>query len=162
MKEKLKKTAPFLLLSVFWVVLDQVVKLWIRLTLDEYESMPFLPGVMDLTFVPNTGAAFSILENYTWLLSIVSAAASVALLLALLLRVVPGFFGQLALALLLGGAVGNLIDRVCLGYVVDMFHLQFMKFAVFNVADIGVTCGGAILLLVVLRQWKKEKKEAAQ
>lgn len=158
---KLRKSVPYLLLAILWVLADQLLKYWVRTTIPLYESVKFLPGVMDLTYVQNTGAAFSILSTHTWILALVSLFASVLLLLALLKQVLPGFMGQFSLALLLGGAVGNLIDRVALGYVVDMFHLEFMRFAVFNVADIGVTCGGALLLITVLLQWKREKELTA-
>lgn len=68
---------------------------------------------------------------------------------------------MLALALLLGGAVGNFIDRLLLGYVTDMFATTFMHFAIFNVADIGVVVGGVLLCLHVLFAWQKEDRNAA-
>jgi signal peptidase II len=101
------------------------------------------------------------LAGYTWLLALVSAVAAVVILLALLRDSFPHLLGQLALALILGGAVGNLIDRVRFGFVVDMFSLQFMNFAIFNVADIGVSIGGVLLCIYVLFYWNKGKEAKA-
>ena len=124
------------------VALDQLVKYLVSTYIPLGGSVPFLPYIMDLTYVRNTGAAFSMLEEHTWLLTIISAAVSVVLAAAL----ARGFFkhplGRVTLALLLAGAVGNLIDRAAHGYVVDMFRTLFMDFAVFNVADICVVVGG--------------------
>lgn len=139
----------FLLLSVLLVVADQIVKLAVRANIDLGQSIGFLPG-MDLTFVCNTGAAFSVLNTHTWVLTLVSAVVSVILLVVLLRKMLPDPVGMLSISLLLGGAVGNLIDRAMFGYVTDMFKTTFMNFAVFNVADIGVTVGAVLLCVDVL------------
>ena len=132
----------YFLLSALWVAVDQVVKYLVRTYIPLYASVPFLPG-MDLTYVQNTGAAFSLLSEHTWVLTLLSAVVS--------------------LALLLGGAVGNLIDRALLGFVTDMFETTFVHFAIFNVADIGVVVGGILLCLHVIfafgKGWKGEKEE---
>ena len=90
----------------------------------------------------NTGAAFSIFSEHTWALALVSLVMSLVLALALWKNLFRHPFGKLALTLLLAGAVGNLIDRAFRGFVVDMFNVLFMRFAVFNVADICVVVGG--------------------
>lgn len=132
----------YFVLAAGLVALDQLVKYLVSTNIPLGGSMPFLPGIMDLTYVQNTGCAFSLLEEHTWLLTLVSAVVSVALGVAL----AKGFFkhplGKITLSLLLAGAVGNLIDRALYGYVVDMFRTLFMEFAVFNVADICVVVGG--------------------
>ena len=129
-------------LAAALVVLDQLVKYLVSANIPMGGSVPFLPYIMDLTYVQNTGCAFSLLEEHTWLLTIVSAVMSVLLGVAL----AKGFFkhplGKVTLSLLLAGAVGNLIDRAFYGYVIDMFRTLFMDFAVFNVADICVVVGG--------------------
>lgn len=148
-----------LLTAVLIVAVDQLVKYWIRETIPLFETKSFLPGLVELTYVQNTGAAFSMLSTHTWLLALISAVVGGVLVVFILKGTFPSRTGQVALALVLGGAVGNLIDRVMLGYVVDMFSLQFVDFAIFNVADIGVTVGGVLLCISVLFLWDKKKEE---
>ncbi|MBR2934814.1 MAG: signal peptidase II [Oscillospiraceae bacterium] len=132
----------YFILAAALVALDQLVKYLVSANIPLGGSVPFLPYIMDLTYVQNTGCAFSLLEEHTWLLTIISAIMSVVLGVAL----AKGFFkhplGRVTIALVLAGAVGNLIDRALYGYVVDMFRTLFMEFAVFNVADICVVVGG--------------------
>lgn len=133
----------YALLTVLLVALDQAVKYLVRAHIPLGGSVPFLPHVMDFTYVQNTGAAFSIFAQHTWLLTLLSLAVSVLLILALVrgwvTRTRPG---RLCLTLVLAGAVGNLIDRALFGFVTDMFETLFIRFAVFNVADICVVVGG--------------------
>lgn len=151
---------PFFLLAAVLTVADQVVKYLVRLNIPLGQRLSFLPGVMDLTFVQNTGAAFSLLEEHTWLLTLLSGAAAVVLAVLLVKKIFPHWSGQLALGLLLGGAVGNFIDRLLLGYVTDMFAVTFLNFPVFNVADIGVVVGGVLLCIhVILFMREEDKKE---
>ena len=134
---------PYFLLSAALVAIDQIVKLQVMEHIAIGEHVPFLPYILDLTYVRNTGAAFSIFSDHTWILAAVSFIMSL-LLAWCLWKGVPFRRppGRLTVALLLAGAVGNLIDRVFRGYVVDMFHVLFMNFAVFNVADICIVVGG--------------------
>lgn len=151
---------PFFLLAAVLTVADQVVKYLVRLNIPLGQRLSFLPGVMDLTFVQNTGAAFSLLDEHTWLLTLLSGAAAVVLAVLLVKKIFPHWSGQLALGLLLGGAVGNFIDRLLLGYVTDMFAVTFLNFPVFNVADIGVVVGGVLLCIhVILFMREEDKKE---
>ena len=122
------------------------------------EYVPFLPHILDLTYVQNTGAAFSLFSEHTWLLTLVSLVMSVLLLAALVRGFFRHPFGRISLALLLAGAVGNLIDRAFQGYVVDMFHVLFMEFAVFNVADICVVCGAVLAVIYYLWFYEKYDK----
>ncbi len=124
------------------VALDQIVKHLVSTGIPQGGSVPFLPYIMDLTYVQNTGCAFSLLEEHTWLLTLTSAVLSVVLAWAVAKKLFRHPLGRSALTLVLAGAVGNLIDRVAYGYVVDMFRTLFMNFAVFNVADICVVVGG--------------------
>jgi signal peptidase II len=153
-----KRNLRYLIITVLLVVLDQIVKYWVRETIPLFQTKPFLPNLVELTYVQNTGAAFSMLSSVTWLLALISLVASVFILFFLLRGLFPHVLWQIALALVLGGAIGNLIDRVYFGYVVDMFSLQFMDFAVFNVADIGVTVGGVLLCFYVLFLYNKGKE----
>lgn len=150
---------PFFLLAAVLTVADQAVKYLVRVNIPLGQRLSFLPGVMDLTFVQNTGAAFSILEEHTWLLTLLSGAAAVVLAVLLGKKIFPRWSGQLALGLLLGGAVGNFIDRLLLGYVTDMFAVTFVNFPVFNVADIAVVAGGVLLCIHVILFMKDEDRK---
>ncbi len=146
----------YLLFALVWLVLDQAVKFLVRAFLPLHTSIAFLPG-FDLTYLRNTGAAFSILRSQTWLLTALSGAATVVLLVLLLRRTLPTRLGMLSLALLLAGAAGNFIDRLAFGFVTDMFQTTFMDFPVFNVADIGVVIGAVLLVLTVLLARDREE-----
>lgn len=150
----------YALLTAALVLLDQVVKALVRTHLTLWESVPLVPFVMDLTYVQNTGAAFSILRSHTWLLTIISLVVSVALAVAIWRRVFTHPLGLCALAVVLGGAVGNLIDRALLGSVTDMFMTTFMDFPVFNVADICVVLGGIATVVYVLFFYDRLEKKA--
>ena len=150
----------YFILAAVLVALDQLVKYLVSTNIPLGGSVPFLPYIMDLTYVQNTGCAFSLLEEHTWLLTLVSAVMSVVLGVAL----AKGFFkhplGKITLSLLLAGAVGNLIDRAVCGYVVDMFRTLFMEFAVFNVADICVVVGGIAAVAYYLFLYDKLEGKA--
>ncbi len=150
---------PYFLLSAVLVIIDQLVKVWVRGNIAPWQSVPFLPYVMDLTYVKNTGAAFSFLagKDLTWLLALVSLAACVLLVVLLATRRFDHPLAMLSLSLMLGGAAGNLIDRALLGFVTDMFKTTFIDFAVFNVADIGVTVGGVLFFVYLLFFEEREK-----
>ncbi|MBQ3135408.1 MAG: signal peptidase II [Oscillospiraceae bacterium] len=145
----------YFILAAVLVAVDQLVKFLVSTNIPLGGSVPFLPYIMDLTYVKNTGCAFSMLEDHTWLLAVVSAVISVVLAVALAKRFFRHPIGRTALALLLAGAVGNLIDRVVLGHVVDMFRTLFIDFAVFNVADICVVVGGIAAAIYYLFLYDK-------
>lgn len=150
----------YAILAAALVVLDQVVKYLVRANIPLGGNAPFIPFILDLTYVQNTGAAFSLLRQHTWLLTLTSA----LVVLAMCALIVKGFFknalGRWAAALVLAGGIGNLIDRVLFGFVTDMLKTVFMDFPVFNVADCCITLGVPLLFLYV---WfyvgKDEKKE---
>lgn len=131
------------------VAADQIVKYLVRANIEPGQVLPFLPHVLGLSYVQNTGAAFSILTQHTWLLTLISAVVSVVLAVLLFKGVLRHPAGKLSLALILAGAIGNLIDRALFGFVTDMFRTLFMDFPVFNVADICVVCGAVALCIYV-------------
>lgn len=133
---------PYVLLTVLLVAIDQVVKYLVLQYIPLGSHVPFIPHLLELTYVQNTGAAFSMFEEHTWLLALISLVMSVVLALAIWKSFFRHPLGKVTLTLLLAGAVGNLIDRVFRHFVVDMFNVLFMNFAVFNVADICVVVGG--------------------
>ena len=141
---------PYAILAAVLVALDQLVKYLVLQNIELGAHVPFIPHLLELTYVKNTGAAFSIFSEHTWLLALVSLVMSVLLALAIWKNFFHHPLGKVILTLLLAGAVGNLIDRVFRGFVVDMFNVLFMNFAVFNVADICVVVGGIAAALYYL------------
>jgi signal peptidase II len=152
----------YVCLAAVLVAVDQLVKFLVRTNIGAWESVPFIPHVMDLTYYQNTGAAFSLFSEHTWLLAIISAVVSLAILAAILKRVFPHRTGNLCLSLVLAGAVGNLIDRAVFGFVTDMFKTTFMNFAVFNVADICVVVGGIALCVYVFFFYEERGKKGPE
>ena len=148
----------YYLLAAALVVMDQLVKFLVRANIPLGEGVPFIPHILQLTYYQNTGAAFSIFEQHTWILTLISAAASVLLIVLLAKRTFNHPFAMVSLALVLAGAVGNLIDRLFLGYVTDMFQTLFMNFPIFNVADICIVCGGIAFCVYFLLFCKEEEK----
>ena len=133
---------PYMILASALVALDQLVKYLVVQHIQPLGHVPLIPHILELTYVENTGAAFSLFSEHTWILAGVSLLMSVVLAVAIWKNFFRHPVGKVTLTLLLAGAVGNLIDRVLRGYVVDMFNVLFMDFAVFNVADICVVVGG--------------------
>ena len=147
----------YVILAVLLVVADQAVKFAVRANIGLGQSIPFIPHVLDLAYVQNTGAAFSILHQHTWLLTL----TSVVVVLVMCWFTARGFFknalGRWAAALVLAGGMGNLIDRVVFGAVTDMFRTTFIDFPIFNVADCCITIGVPLLFLYVLLYMGREK-----
>ncbi len=145
------------------VALDQVTKYLTVANIALGEAIPFLPGLLQLTYVQNTGAAFSSFEGQQWLFALIFALFT-GLVLYEYFRGSMGFteLEWWCIAAIYGGGLGNMIDRVRMGYVVDMIETTFMEFPVFNVADCFITCGCVLLMghLVLCNKafWKDDKK----
>ena len=145
------------------VAADQFTKFLTVANIALYQDVEFIPGFLGLTYVQNTGAAFSAFEGQQWLFAIIFAAFTVAILWEYFKKPM-GFskFERWCIAAVYGGGLGNMIDRVRFGYVVDMIETKFMVFPVFNVADCFITCGCIALMIsmVFLNRdfWKEEKK----
>ena len=151
------------------LVLDQWLKHWIILNLPLGESMPLFPGFVELLTVHNYGAAWSSFSGQRVLLLGVTALIIAAVAVVLARRIVRHPLGVAACFLLLSGGIGNMIDRVRFGYVVDMFHFEFWpSYPVFNVADICVVAGailGAIYYMWIYDRYDNHKllaKKAAE
>ena len=129
------------------VGIDQLIKLWAVQVLQPVGAMPLIPHVVELRFVLNQGMAFSLLSGKQLFLIIATSAALLAVAYGLFFRSRSKRLQQAALVL--GGGIGNLIDRVLNGEVVDYINLLFMRFAVFNFADICVCVGVALWVLVI-------------
>ena len=142
---------------------DQLTKFLVVANIPMFADVPFLPGIVQLTYVQNTGAAFSAFQGMQWLFALVFAALTVLLVWEYFKKPMPfTAFERVMIACVYGGGLGNMIDRLRLGYVVDMIETQFIEFPVFNVADCFITCG-CILLIISLfffnkAFWKDGKK----
>ena len=150
----------FLIIFMGLIVgLDQLTKALVAANIPLGEAVKALPGVFHLTHLHNTGAAFSMLEGGRWFFALICAAGLIAVAVLIKKKVIEAPFELWCLAAIFGGGIGNLVDRIRLGYVVDMFEVEFMNFAVFNVADIFITCGAVALFVYVLFFDRKEKKD---
>ena len=140
----------FCLLVVAGVVaLDRVVKALVASAMTLGESIPVIDGIFHITLIHNKGAAFSSFQGQTFVLIVLPLIAlTVGVVFLIRYRKVARPFLLFSIALIFGGGLGNLIDRLRQGYVVDMF--DFRVFPVFNVADIAVCCGAALLCFYVL------------
>ena len=149
----------YVLAAAILVALDQFVKYRVVQTLALYETAPFLPGLIELKRIHNTGAAWSSFAGQRLLLIVLPLLLIAAVLYLLRRYQVRHPLGKWAAALIIAGGIGNLIDRIRLGYVVDMFHFLFWQsYPVFNAADVCVVFGalfGAIYYL-----WFYEKYDA--
>lgn len=153
----------YLLFAAGIVAADQITKALTVAHIALGGDVAFLPGLLRFTYLRNTGAAFSSFEGQQWLFALLFAVFTGVVLLEYFKKPLP--FTRLerwCIAAIYGGGLGNMIDRVRFGYVVDMIETEFMDFPVFNVADCFITCG-CILLIVHLFLfnrdfWKEEKK----
>ena len=145
---------------VLLVLLDQLVKYLVKTNIPLGSSVPFLPGILGLAHIHNTGAAFSRLSGARWFFVILTVAFVIFGMWVLLTGRLRHPLGKWSWVLVLAGAIGNLIDRCLYGYVVDMFEVQFMHFAIFNVADIFVVVGGILFCIYYLFLHDKKKEDA--
>lgn len=154
----------YLFMGIFVViatVLDQLSKLWVVNNIPLYGEIPVLDGVFHLTYAQNTGAAWSMLSGMQWLF--------LGIFLVFTLGIVWEFskkrwpfttFDRWCIAVVYAGGLGNIIDRIRLGYVVDMIEVEFINFPVFNLADCCITCGCIALIVHLIffnRDFWKEK-----
>ena len=145
-----KITIP--LTIVLLIVLDQLVKWAVVSNIKLGEVKGFVPSIMSLTYLQNTGAAFSILENQQWLFTIITLLVIGGAIWYLIKNIKGSFWLISGLTLIIAGGLGNFIDRLRQGFVVDMFQVDFINFAVFNVADTYLTFGVLIMLLVIIKE----------
>lgn len=154
----------FMLLAAAGVVVaDQLSKLWVVQNIPLYARVDAIPGLFHLTYVQNTGAAFSSFQGMQWLFLVIFILFTVAVVWEFSKKRLPfTTFDRWCIALIYAGGLGNMIDRIRMGYVVDMIAVDFINFPVFNVADCFITCGCIALLahLIFFNRefWKDEKK----
>lgn len=147
----------WLIVALMLTAADQLSKALIVSNLSATARIVCIPGVVDIVYVENTGAAFSMLSAHTWLLGLVSAAFCAAIAVYMAKMKFTDKRYQIIGGMLLGGALGNGIDRIFRGFVVDFIELAFIRFPVFNIADIAITLG-AVLLVVIITLGDKNKR----
>ena len=153
----------YVLFTVGVLGLDQWTKALTLANIPLHGTVDFIPGILDFTYVQNTGAAFSSFEGQQWLFALIFVVFT-GLIVYEYRKNTMGFttLERWCIAAIYGGGLGNMIDRVRFGYVVDMIRTRFMEFPVFNVADCFITCGCIAMIahLVLFNKnfWKDEKK----
>ena len=159
----MKKLIQYILFILAIVAADQWTKWLVVDSIPLYGHVDFIPGFLGFTYTQNTGAAWSMLSGQQWLFVVVFVILTALLLLESFTFRMPFTTAERWLiAAVYGGGLGNVIDRVRLGYVVDMIRTEFMDFPVFNVADCFISCGSILLILHMIffnkDFWKEEKK----
>ncbi len=140
------------------IFIDWLTKfLSVKLLMPLGKSVPIINGVLQLTYVENKGAAFGMLKEHRWVFILVSTVAIIAISLFLYLGHAPSRLSAASLSLIVSGGIGNMIDRIFLGYVVDFIDFCLIDFAVFNGAD-SFVCVGAGLLILSIILMPSEKK----
>lgn len=140
----------YICLMVAVVLSDQLLKFYIQQNIPLNVSYEVIPGILSIGYVRNFGAAWSMWLGQRWLLSIISLVALV--IFGYYFKKLHHNWGYgLGFSLLIGGTLGNLLDRLFSGYVVDMFELDFINFPVFNIADCALTLGVIVILITMLK-----------
>ncbi|WP_304508667.1 signal peptidase II [Anaerotignum sp.] len=150
--------------AVILIGVDQATKYLALVNLKPISSMTLVDGFLNLTFVENRGVAFGMFSGQRWFILLLTAVITVVLLYfyGKLPKTKEYKFVRMAMVLVFAGAIGNMIDRVFRGYVVDFFEFDFVRFPVFNVADIFVVVGVfilAFLILFVIKEPEEKKKD---
>lgn len=140
------------------IALDQITKYLVINNISASDTITAIKGIIDFVYVKNTGGAFSILNNATWLLSIISVVFCVGVIVYFIKNKPQKKNECMALTLMFAGALGNAIDRIFRGFVIDFIKTSFIDFPVFNIADIAITVG-AVLLVVQIVFYDSSKEE---
>ena len=140
------------------IYLDQITKWLTVIKLDLGESFPLIKGVFHFTYIQNRGAAFGILQDQRWVFLVISTVAIAALAVMLWKNRKGSKLLCVAISMIIGGGIGNMIDRCLLGYVIDFLDFTLIDFAVFNVADSFVCIGVGLFVLELIFEFKKEVK----
>jgi signal peptidase II len=141
---------------ILLIVIDQVTKYIVTITLMGKKSLVLIPGVFELTYLENRGAAFGLLQNKQWLFIILTSVMLIVIIIAYLKTPNIKRFSilRVLLVVLAAGAIGNYIDRIFYGYVVDFFYFSLIDFPVFNVADCYVVVSMIVLFILAIFVWK--------
>lgn len=145
------------IVAICAIFADQMMKLWIISVLELHQSMPGLKGLFDLYYIRNEGASWGMLAGQRDFFIVLTVAAVCYLVHLIMKEQSKLSLTLLAYGLLLGGAIGNLIDRIRLGYVIDMIRLSFVEFPIFNIADACLTIGVILLIVDIVLAGEKER-----
>ena len=148
----MKKRGIVAVIVLLLIALDQLVKSYIVQQIPLGEVRSWIPNFVSLTYLQNRGAAFSILQDQQFLFAIITLVVVVGAIWYLHKHMEESLWMVLGLTLIIAGGLGNFIDRISQGFVVDMFHVDFINFAIFNVADSYLTVGVIILLIAMLKE----------
>ncbi|MGN1169312.1 MAG: signal peptidase II [Acutalibacteraceae bacterium] len=138
---------------------DQIIKYFVLLYLKPIGSVGVINGFLEWNYVENTGAAFGSFSGNTALLSIITAVIIIAGIAAIILKKINNKFLLVTATVIIAGGLGNLIDRIFRGYVVDFIKVLFIDFPVFNFADILVTCGSFMLIIYLIIDIYKDSRK---
>lgn len=150
------------LIVVLIIAVDQLSKYWVVNNIGMQDSISVIPKVIDFVYVKNTGAAFSFLSDKNYgiiVLSCISVLFCIGVILFMIKQKPKNKLLVISLALMLSGAIGNGIDRIIKGYVVDFIEMIFIDFPVINIADIAITFGAAMIIIYVLFFDKSKNNE---
>ena len=147
----------YLLGAGLLVVIDYFIKQWAMLSLKPIKSIDIFPDILSLTYHENFGAAFGILQNKQFFLVGVTSILLIGIVVAILMKKIDGHLLLSSFSLILAGGLGNLIDRVAMGYVVDYIYFEPINFPIFNFADSCVVVGTGLMIIYIL--FFDEKKE---
>ena len=153
------------LIVVLIIAVDQLSKYWVVNNIGLTDSFTVIPDVIDFVYVKNTGAAFSFLSDKTYgiiLLTVISVLFCIGVMFFMIKHKPENKLLNISLALMISGAIGNVIDRIARGYVVDFIETTFIKFPVFNVADIAITIGAALIIIYILFFDKAKSNEGQE
>ena len=140
------------------LAIDQMLKYFVLRDLRPVGTVTVIPGLLELTYVENTGAAFGLFKQVMWLVVAVTVVATVAIIVLLFRYKRHSFFSYTTAALLMSGGIGNLIDRIAHGFVVDYIDFRIIHYAIFNFADSCVVVGAVLLCLYLIRLELRESK----
>ena len=151
----------YIIAVLLMIALDQAVKFWALTSLQAQHTIPLIENVFHLTYVENRGAAFSLFAQFDsrWIFVALACVITVVILIALQKNYMQTVLGRWSLVLIAAGALGNAIDRVAHGFVVDLFDFRLIHFPVFNVADIFICIGGALFVIYFMFQHKDKQPE---
>ena len=159
----MKKAILYVPMIAVLVFLDQLIKLWVvnnKAALLAGESIGLhIPGILGMTYAENRGAAFGLLQNGRWFFLVVTVVALALCVAAFVKRLFPNVLTELLACVLVAGTLGNMIDRLAQGYVVDYLQFLFVDFAIFNLADTLLVCGGIALMVYFLFFYKDPPKK---
>ena len=157
-----KQLITYLVIIGVGIILDQITKLLAVEFLMPLDTLPIIKDVLHLTYAENTGMAFGMLKDHRWVFLTISTVAIIGMSIYLFLGKCESEFAAISLATIVSGGIGNMIDRILLGYVVDFIDFTLIDFAIFNVADSFVCVGAGMLILALILEIVEEQKKTKQ